>query len=109
MPLQPLDDGIDRKLAHSERLALAITIAPAARSRWTMKASDGLLPASAHEPAVVGMSLVLTLSLTMTGMPSSGRRSPALRARSAARAWSSASGATVMTALSSSSALIRRR
>src|ERR671928_710367 len=53
MPLQPLDEGADRKFAHSERLALAMMIAPAARSRRTMNASGGVLPASAHEPAVV--------------------------------------------------------
>src|SRR3954466_7943017 len=33
MPLQPLDDGPDRKLAHSDRFALPMTIAPAAFSR----------------------------------------------------------------------------
>ena len=32
MPLQPLDDGPDRKLAHSDRLALPMMIAPAAFS-----------------------------------------------------------------------------
>jgi hypothetical protein len=39
-----------------------------------MNASSGVLPASAQEPAVVGMPVVLTLSLTMIGIPSSGRR-----------------------------------
>src|SRR4029077_12133195 len=53
IPLQPDDDGFERKFAHSERLALPMTRAPAARSRPTMNASDGRLPASAHEPAVV--------------------------------------------------------
>ena len=88
MPLQPLDDGIDRKFAHSDRLALAMTIAPAAFSRWTMNASDGVLPASAHEPPVFGMPVVLTLSLTITGMPRSGRftSTPRRRIRSARRA-----------------------
>src|ERR671936_478362 len=32
MPLHPLDDGPDRKLAHSDRLALPMMIAPAALS-----------------------------------------------------------------------------
>ena len=32
MPVQPLDDGPDRKLAHSDRFALAMMIAPAAFS-----------------------------------------------------------------------------
>ena len=73
IPLHPLDDGPDRKLAHSDRLAFPITIAPADLSRWTMNASAGVLPASAQEPAVVAMPVVLMLSLTMIGMPSSGR------------------------------------
>jgi hypothetical protein len=33
MPLQPLDDGADLKFAHSDRFALPMMIAPAARSR----------------------------------------------------------------------------
>ena len=69
MPLQPLDDGPERKLAHSDRLALPMMIAPAAFSRSTMNASPGVLLASAQEPAVVGMPVVLTLSLTMIGNP----------------------------------------
>src|ERR687891_2292957 len=100
IPLQPLDDGDDRKFAHSDRFALPMTIAPAAFSCWTMNASDGVLPASAHEPAVVGMPVVLMLSLTMIGIPSSGRSSPARRARSAARASARAVGLTVITVLS---------
>ena len=100
MPLQPLDDGPDRKLAHSDRLALPMMIAPAAFSRFTMNASSGVLPASAQEPAVVGMPVVLTLSLTMIGIPSSGRLSPSRRALSAARASARAVGLTVITALS---------
>jgi len=100
MPLQPLDDGIERKFAHSERFALPMTIAPAALSRWTMKASDGVDPANAHEPAVVGMPVVLTLSFTRIGMPSSGRSSPLRRALSAARASARAVPLTVMTACS---------
>ena len=99
IPLQPLDDGPDRKLAHSDRLAFPITSAPAALSCWTMNASAGVLPSSAHEPAVVGMPVVLMLSLTMIGMPSSGRSSPPRRALSAARASASAVGLTVITAL----------
>src|SRR3954451_9879039 len=100
IPLQPLEDGIDRKFAHSERFALAMMIAPAAFSWWTMNASAGLEPASAHEPAVVGMPLVSTLSLTITGMPRSGRWSPRRRAASAERASARAVGLTVMTAWS---------
>ena len=52
----------------------------------------GLLPASAHEPAVVGMSVVSTLSFTSTGMPRSGPVVAARRALSAARACASAVG-----------------
>ena len=84
MPLQPLDDGPDRKFAHSDRFALAMTSAPAALSCRTMNASAGVLPASAQEPAVVGMPVVSMLSLTMIGIPSSGRWSPPRRALSAA-------------------------
>src|SRR4051812_12203244 len=47
IPLQPLDEGFDRKFAHSDRFALARMIAPAARSFWTMKASLGMEPARA--------------------------------------------------------------
>src|SRR3954462_7434588 len=89
-PLHPLDDGPDRKLAHSDRLALPMMIAPAAFSLAAMKASAGGLPASAHEPAVVGMPVVPTLSFTMIGIPSSGRWSPLLRATSAACASATA-------------------
>ena len=77
-----------------------MTIAPAALSCWTMNASEGELPASAHEPAVVGMPVVPMLSLTMIGMPSSGRSSPLLRAASAACASANADPLTVITALS---------
>ena len=84
--------------------------APASLSCWMTKASSGWLPASAHEPAVVSMPVVSMLSLTMIGIPSSGRSSPARRAASAARASASAVGLTVMTAFSSGlSFLIRCR
>src|SRR3954449_9476271 len=85
-PLQPLDDGPDRKFAHSDKFALPMMIAPAAFSRCAMNASAGVLPAGGHEPPVVGMPVVLTLSLTMIGIPSNGRRSPLRRAASAASA-----------------------
>src|SRR5215207_11581650 len=39
MPLQPLDEGLERKLAHSDRLALPMMIAPAALSLAAMNAS----------------------------------------------------------------------
>jgi hypothetical protein len=75
-------------------------IAPASFSLAAMNASLGVLPASAQEPAVVGMPVVSTLSLTMIGIPSSGRWSPLRRAASAASASAWAVGLTVMTALS---------
>ncbi len=112
MPLQPLDEGIDRKFAHSERLAFAMMIAPAAFIFLMMNASDGVEPARAHEPPVFGMPVVLTLSLTITGMPRSGRlrSTPRLRIRSARRASRRAVGLTVITAFSFGlSAAIRRR
>ncbi len=108
IPLQPLDAGADLKFAHSDRLALPMIRAPAASSCWTMNASPGVLPASAHEPAVVGMPVVPMLSLTMIGMPRSGRRSPRRRAASAARASASAVGLTVMTALRAGSIIWMR-
>src|SRR3954449_13582 len=110
MPLQPLEDGPERKLAHSDRLAFAMMIAPAAFSFCAMNASAGVLPASAQEPALVGMPVVSMLSLTMIGIPSSGRWSPLRRAWSAARASARAVGLTVITALSIGlSCRIRRR
>ena len=55
-PLQPLDECVDRKLAHSLRLVLPRINAPAARSFATRKASAGAIdPSSASDPAVVCM------------------------------------------------------
>ena len=77
-PLQPLDDVVDRKFAHSDRFALPRITAPASRSRLTRNASRaGVESASANEPAVLcSRSAVSTLSLSSTGMPSSGLRAP---------------------------------
>jgi len=94
-PLQPLDEWVERKFAHSERFALPRSTAPAARSRSTRNASrGGVTPASASEPAVLCIrSRVATLSFTSTGMPCSGPRGPfALRSASSAAACPSASG-----------------
>src|SRR5919198_1243710 len=110
MPLQPLDEGMERKFAHSDRLALPMMIAPAAFSRAAMNASPGVLPARAHDPAVVGIPVVSMLSLTMIGMPRSGRLSPLRRAWSAATASARAVGLTVITVFSFGlSWLMRRR
>src|SRR2546422_976773 len=91
-PLQPLDDRVERKFAHSERFALPSSTAPAARSRSTRKASrGGVTPESASDPAVLCIrSRVATLSFTRTGMPWSGPRGPlALRDRKSTRLNSS--------------------
>ena len=73
---QPLTERVDRKFAHSDRLALATMTAPAARSRETMNASGGLAPSSAGEPAVAGSPATWMLSLIRTGIPSRGPRAP---------------------------------
>jgi hypothetical protein len=55
-PDHPLEDWLPRKLAHSDRLALPRMMAPARRSRSTVKASRGTrLPTRASDPAVVSI------------------------------------------------------
>src|SRR5450631_4349086 len=70
-PLQPLDERVERKLAHSLRFALARITAPAARSLLATGASTlAGAPTSANEPAVVCMrSPVSMLSFRITGIP----------------------------------------
>ena len=70
-PLHPLDEWVERMLAHSLRLVLPRMTAPAARSRAATAESSGRrTPASASEPAVVIIrSPVSMLSLISTGMP----------------------------------------
>src|SRR5581483_10326834 len=70
-PLQPLDEEVERKLAHSLKLALPRITAPASRSRRATKASRGTRePSKASEPAVVSMrSSVAMFSLSRIGMP----------------------------------------
>ena len=95
----PLLECVDRKFAHSDRLALPRMIAPAARSRPTRNASAPAADASAGEPAVAGEPSAEMLSLSSTGMPASGPAAvPADRARSAACAWPRASSLVVITA-----------
>src|SRR5690349_9392126 len=74
--LQPLDDLVERMLAHSDRLALPSRMAPASRRRAATPESRGAIePSSASEPAVVVMrSAVSMLSLRRIGMPWSGPR-----------------------------------
>src|SRR5688572_22134713 len=69
--LQPGSERVDRKFAHSERLLLPSSTAPAARRRATTVASfAGFAPTSASEPAVVAiLSAVSMLSLIRIGMP----------------------------------------
>src|SRR5882672_12723612 len=64
-PLQPLEECVDRKFAHSLRFVLPRITAPASRSRRTMNASfGGFAPTSAADPAVVAIrSAVAMLSL----------------------------------------------
>ena len=76
--LQPLDERLERMLAHSLMFALASRTAPAARSRSaTCESWVAIEPSSASEPAVVVIrSAVSMLSLRSTGMPWSGPRGP---------------------------------
>src|SRR5213594_3463833 len=102
-PLQPLDDWLDRKFAHSLRLVLPMITAPASRSRRTTAASRGAVaPTRVSEPAVVCMrSAVAMLYLMTTGMPCSGPRTcPALRSASSRAAIARASGLVSITARS---------
>src|SRR5262249_60654988 len=99
-PLQPEEACVDRKFAHSERLALPSRTAPASRSRLTRKASaEGTEPSSARDPAVVVvLSEVPMLSLSKTGIPCRGPRTfPALRSASRLSAIETASGFTSST------------
>ncbi len=92
---QPLVERAERMLAHWLRLVLAMTTAPAARSRATSGASREGRPMRAVEPAVPASPSASTLSLTTTGTPCS-TPSAAPRARSSSRALATAraSGAT---------------
>jgi hypothetical protein len=93
--LHPLLERVERKFAHSDRLALPRITAPASRSRPTRNASRaGATSPSANDPAVVFMrSAVSTLSFTSTGIPWSGPRTrPERRSASSVSAISSAWG-----------------
>src|SRR5918912_1533523 len=70
-PLQPLEECVERKFAHSLRLVLPRITAPAARSRSATNASRaGIEPLRASDPAVVIIrSAVAMLSLSKIGMP----------------------------------------
>ncbi|OAG65316.1 hypothetical protein BIM11_6232 [Burkholderia pseudomallei] len=99
--LQPLVERVERKFAHSLRLAFATITAPARRSRATRCASRvARTPSSASEPAVVDIrSPVAMLSFNATVTPCSGpRATPAARSASSACAIASASGFNSMIA-----------
>src|ERR1700722_11717069 len=103
MALQPLIEWLERIFAHSDRLVLPRTIAPAARRRAAIGASRPVtLSLSAREPAVVAMlSAVSILSLIRMGTPASGPWGlRAARAASACPAIAGASGLRVITACS---------
>src|SRR6185436_1077578 len=92
--LQPLDECVDRKFAHSLRFVLPRITAPASRSRFTTCASrDAIESASASDPAVVCiLSAVSMLSLITIGMPCIGPRvRPAFRSASSESAIDNAS------------------
>ena len=63
MPLQPLDDGPDRKLAHSDRLALPMMIAPAAfsccRDERVVGRAPGECPGAGRRRHAGGVDVVL--------------------------------------------------
>ena len=79
-------------MAHSDRLALPMMIAPAAFSLCAMNASSGVLSASAQEPAVVGHARGVDVVLDDDGNPEQ-RSVVAVASRpSAARASAKAVG-----------------
>jgi len=94
-------EWLERKFAHSDRLALPRITAPASRSRVTKKASSWSASARAGEPAVAGIPATAMLSLIRIGIPASGPgAAPRARASSQARASAAACGLTLMTACS---------
>ena len=102
-PLQPLEDRVERKFAHSLRFPLASSTAPASRSREaTWESRTATEPSRAREPAVVVIRSALSiLSLSTTGMPCSGPRTcPSRRSSSSRSASLRASGFTSIMALS---------
>ena len=68
--LQPLEEEVDRKLAHSERFVFPTMMAPAFRNRATTGASfEATLLINASEPAVVAMPFRWMLSLMTIACP----------------------------------------
>src|SRR5690348_141796 len=93
-PLQPLVERVERKFAHSLKLALPRITAPASRSFAATVASRGAgAPSNASDPAVVGiLSPVSMLAFSRTGIPHSGPRWPTLACPSRSAAICRASG-----------------
>ena len=67
--LQPLDDLVERMLAHSLKFVLARMIAPASLRLTTSFASRVGLPISEVDPASPGSPIASMLSLMITGTP----------------------------------------
>ena len=100
IPLQPLDDGPDRKFAHSDRLALAMTIAPAALISLD---DEGVVGRAARErPRAGRIRHAGRVDVVLDDDRDAEQRSVVAAAprRSAARASARAVGLTLMTALS---------
>src|SRR5947207_576039 len=110
-PDQPDVEWVDRKLAHSDRFVLPRITAPPRCRRLTSGASAAGRDNRAREPAVAGWTRVSTLSLSSTGIPSSGLSVRPARCRaSLAAASASARGLREMTEwILPSMASIRRR
>ena len=101
-PLQPLDERVERKFAHSDILVLPRMIAPAARSLCHRRRILGWVRAQKRQgAAVVIMSTVSMLSLSRIGMPWSGPRGPCVRR-------SSSSASAIIRALALISRMERR-
>ena len=88
--------SFDEPIPNSSQFVFPTTTAPAATRRATHVASSGeTKPARILEPAVDASPATLMLSLTASGTPASGRRSPAATRRSTDSAWRSAPAASI--------------
>ena len=105
--------SVDEPMANSSMLALPSSTVPASARRRVMVASSmGTKFSRIFEPAVVRMPRVVSTSLRIIGMPSSGCVSPLARRSSARRACSSATSRVTVNRLrtvDSSTASMRSR
>ena len=93
--LQPLEDLVERMLAHSLKFVLARMIAPASLRLTTSGASRVGLPMREVDPARPGSPTASMLSLIITGTPCSAPREiPLARSSSRSRATDKASSFT---------------